>query len=828
MSKTEQDNSDLRLMELAERNPSLGGRELILEIIERGPTSEENERPQARDIRSALKARSLDDPDYRTRIEHADWLGKASSAMRDLYEHGAEIKGDVLTIPAEEYELRDDRDTPFITTLSYAQDRIGAIEQAREFHSLALTISGETADARMQIVVFKHFYDRIARDERRNRFGREREAERSEVLNRTLEEMRVMAAEMAKLETRESVEAVEAEKVKALDSTSDRDVEVAASAMNVSARKVNLRDESLRFPAGLSYETKERLLSLTMPEIDQRLESGASRESLFKAIDNTMFQRDARDLSDRELKKRGRIAGFLKGYIDERMRDPETRALNTSAVFRDARAAIVNTTTPEALGRVAASILRSNEQRSEELRRHYAAPDRYSLPAVMPLNARERNLLFNGRAPDHHTREMRELRLNYGLSRAERAKRIADLREGRIEPSEALSSLLQELETRRTAKAIAHFQASILNEKMDRVGRVDLRSLHQQIPPHERTHLFELCEERKKNLQRESRSDRADVVGPSEKADGQLPGRAFGVAPKESRSFREYMSHMGRIERQLLNEAVSRLVPRTDNEQNGLIITEARNLLPEKTRDEIRLRARNLAWQNLTPDEVFERQPLPEALRISDTIAHIQEHLQDRASVAQAARNDFVAEKVRQAEARSSDERAPLHATEEGRKQFAQTVLDSLSPAEARKWAELERYATQTREDVYRGFETIDTQRRDLELARGQNHLNRSGGISAPRITDVELSNIKLPNVFNDAPRILASEQRDHVGESRANRLEADRSLFRSGYFASDQVWHFDSLRDALDVGQVERGDLSRESNHLPDHAESHQLLLDR
>jgi hypothetical protein len=245
-------------------------------------------------------------------------------------------------------------------------------------------------------------------------------------------------------------------------------------------------------------------------------------------------------------------------------------------------------------------------------------------------------------------------------------------------------------------------------------------------------------------------------------------------------------------------------------------------------RDEIRLRARNLAWQNLTPDEVFEREPLPEALRISETIAHLQEHLQNRASIAQVARNDFVAEKVRLAEARSNGERTPLHITEEERKQFVQTALDSLSPTDARRLAELERYATQTREDVYRGFETIDAQWRDLELARGQNHLNRPVETSAPRITDVELPNIKLPNVFNDVHHILAIKHQDHVGESQAKRLEADQGLFRPGYVDSDQVWRFDSLRDALDVVQVERGDHSREFNHLPDHAESHQLLLDR
>src|SRR5262249_10546623 len=341
MTDGEKNNSDLRLMELAARNPSLGGRELMMEIIERGPMPEEIERPNPQDIRAALKPLSLEAQDYRTRIEHADWLGKESPTMRDLYEHGAEIKGDTLIIPAEEYELRDDRDTPFITTLSYAQERIGDIEQAREFHSLAPAISGETADAKMKIAVFKSYYDRIAREERNIWFGKDWKMERWDAVRRMLEEMRVVASEMSKLETRESIEAVQAERIGAVDAALDRGDEIIGSGMNVSARKVNLRNESLRFPAGLSYETKERLVRLTMPEIDRRLENGVSREAVFNAIDNTMFRRDSRDLTERELKERGRIAGFLKGYIDERMRDPETRALNTSAVLREARAAIL-------------------------------------------------------------------------------------------------------------------------------------------------------------------------------------------------------------------------------------------------------------------------------------------------------------------------------------------------------------------------------------------------------------------------------------------------------------------------------------------------------
>lgn len=112
------------------------------------------------------------------------------------------------------------------------------------------------------------------------------------------------------------------------------------------------------------------------------------------------------------------------------------------------------------------------------------------------------------------------------------------------------------------------------------------------------------------------------------------------------------MANMGSIERQLLNEAlIERGIEfeKTASGQTGdrLTITEARALLPESQRREIRLRARNLAWQNLVPEETFDRNPLPEVVRISETIAHIQEHLQERASVAQAARNDFIAERVR-------------------------------------------------------------------------------------------------------------------------------------------------------------------------------------
>jgi hypothetical protein len=807
-------NSDLLLMEVAERNPSLGGRELLLEIIERGPMPEGVERSQARDHRAAFKTSPPDDPDYRTPIEQADWLGKESQEMRDMYERGAVIKENVLVIPAEEYELRDDRDTPFITTLSYAQKRIGDIEQAREFHSLALEISGETADtkadSRDKIAVFKSYYDRIARDEKDKWYGEDWKMERWIAVKDTLEEMRIVASEMAKIETRESIEVVQAERIEAADNVSNRADNITGSGMNVSARKVNLRDESLRFPAGLSYETKERLVRLTMPEIDHRLEKGVDREALFKAIDNTMFRRSSPEITEKELEERGKIGRFLKDYIDERLREPETRSLNFSADFRKAREAIIKTTTPEALGSVAGSILSVNDHLNKELYHHHSDPDHHRPPKQMPLSARELKLLFNGRAPDHHTKEMRELRINYGLSRAERTDRLAALREGRIEPSEALKTILQEMETRKTVNGLSHFQASLLREEVSKKGRVNLYQLHKRLSPHERTYLFELSEDRKWILQRLPR--REENLGSVEKGDEQLAGRAFGSAPRESRAFQEYIASMGRIERQLLNEAVRRQTVirdqvSSDRDGSELTITEARNLLPERVREEIRLKARNQAWQSLVPEEVFDKNPLHEALQISDTIAHIQENLQERARIAQTARNDFLAEKIRiaeeQARAQKDGQKMTLSTAEE-RDKFVRSVLDSLPPDSARKLAALNRYADKAREEVYRGFELLDAQFRALEIARVKESF-REETVSFALPMSEKLS----VNGFSES-QAAGNADHDHLIVAQPQIQESDQKIgtgmdgFQMGKVHADKEWHFDSLKEVLAVGLEE------------------------
>ena len=381
--------SDDILVEAARQNPSLAGRQLTTEIILRGPAREPGERPDDTDLRSAFQVRSLDDPDYRTQPEQADWLGARSQTMRDLYERGTMLKGDVLVIPAEDHELPTDRDQPFITSLSYAHERIQNPVQAAEFHTLARTIAGETADPRTEIEGFRHYYDRVRHDAERDR---------------TLDEMRLLADEMAKLETRESIEAAFT-----VESFPDRANEGRESAFNTAARKVRLDEDSLRLPSGIPFEMKQQLVSRTLPAIDRQLETGRARAEILAAIDGSTYRPE---LSEFEQDERRRIGQFLKGYVGERLRDPETRALNRSPAFRMAHAQIVEARTPKELNRAAETFLRQNLERS-----HDPKPD------ATPLSARERSLLFFGRAPDHHTPEMRDLRHAWGLSRTERAAR---------------------------------------------------------------------------------------------------------------------------------------------------------------------------------------------------------------------------------------------------------------------------------------------------------------------------------------------------------------------------------------------------------------------
>jgi hypothetical protein len=914
-----------RLLEAALRTPSPAGRDLAMEIIARGPAPEPGEKLNPTDdIQAALRNRSLDDSNYHTQIEHAGELGKHSKELRDLYERGAEIKDETLIIPAEEYQIPDERDRYRIINISHAFEKIRDPKAAVEFHSLARAIAGETADIWTEIKVFMSYYDMIERDaegRRLDRHGEDYERERAAALDRTLAVMRRLAGEMARQETRESIDIVpsitersyvyryiqdyerasefyslaqaiagpdadlhretsvfihyygklerdsdghklaldnEAGRLEAVERTlaemrlaverkaeipeytgaahavvsfdeaperegspdseeeeaftdnatdydagddtddldgpeyeytleeayGEREAEAAAWRFNTAARKVNLGAERLRFPEGLTATTREWLIEAKLPEIDRRIENGASlydkrdkdgavrekgvlsdisrlirpeRDEMLHrlsdaaglAVDDSQLRppgpgelaearrilidlcahekselerrrelRSRLEISDRRDLEEGRVreapdrshifndhtasrlgrieklieghqknqggagaergsssssdsrlyvslstgadaprlpagdirvydaiermatgaklqlstwigedgpalingfmekeydyrlkvAGFLKSYVHERLRDPETRLIHNNEIFRNAHRALDQAQTPEELNRVAYDFMSRNERQGK------------------PFGEQERWVLFNGRAPDHYTPEMVELRLNWGLPREGREHALGD---GRLPLSPTLKAMVDELESRRNVESVRQYQKSLMTppEEMRNPGRQPLYQMHNTLLGHERDYIYHLAEEMKRYL-----PSKEPLVRAAAKArEGSATGRAFGAVPHESNSYQEYIASLGEIKRRLLEEAASRLNTGSINSIEQILIHN---------------RACDLAWERLASEEVFSSRPSEQARRLSDAIAKLQEETQPRARLAVHALDEFSKENI--------------------------------------------------------------------------------------------------------------------------------------------------------------------------------------
>jgi len=878
------------LLNAASSNPSLAGRELVIEIISRGYEREPDGAPDFRgNLREVVSPR-----EGFMRAEHADLLGREHKLGRDLYEHGATIKGNTLIIPAEAHELSEERDSPFLISISYALRKIPGREKAERFVELGLAISGETADAETRLTVFKHYYDQITKDERGRYLKGE---ERVTTIERTLAEMTEMAAQMKALETnqddftrrstgsieqmreservlqagseeererlwfedqvndrreesdglgsRESAATEELREVESLEITTESardekafvreeisptqepDTEArepekypSTGGMNTSARFVRLDEESLRLPHSLKLESEIKLVSQTIPEIDRALEARLSRKELFtrirlkteeqnrkehlkevsqvlgeetrkersessrredylqalhalkalinheraressssphrankrqswmlayaarhldrriesaggaKAIAKEMpsllyvslagggegrssfrlpvanvktyemmqqlaqqmhqamerdLNRDLKNVLSRDQKEtqgllalvresgfrlqawkgergpeipqwsetREQVARFLRDYIDARLRDPETAARNRSPEFRKYQDQLHAARTPEEVNRVAAAINKENWEAGERQKRDERLPEVSERPGIAKLGPKVMKLLFYGRAPEHYTAEMRDLRYQWGMSKEEKDARLRDLKEGKTQPSLTLRLMIKDLESRASHEAMSHYQAQLknYNHEMKRPGKLDLKTLHGRLGPYERDYLYQQVSAKKQALSRGTVQEKTFPDSSSVARASETPGRkkaeqAHLTPPKDSPAYKEYITAAKRHETQLLVEATSQF-----RGISGLTAEEAHQQLPLVTRQQIRVQSQRLAWADIAPPEILEESRSPEAERLDRTIAHAMDHLQSRARLAKDARQDFIDQKVREAE----------------------------------------------------------------------------------------------------------------------------------------------------------------------------------
>jgi uncharacterized damage-inducible protein DinB len=203
------------------------------------------------------------------------------------------------------------------------------------------------------------------------------------------------------------------------------------------------------------------------------------------------------------------------------------------------------------------------------------------------------------------------------------------------------------------------------------------------------------------------RQNQASVQQSVKSADPAPKGRAFGELPRKSRTYRQYLKSLNKIDLELLNEAVRRRLGEFGQMSGGkkgkqLSIQDARALLRVEEWSEIRDRARNKAWAQFAPEEAFDPQPSEAALKLSDCIAHLQEVVQPRAVLAAQVLVEFIKQKTG-----FSYQGGPI----------PETVWKKLNSTDAQRLKELNDYATRTREEFYRGFETMDKLRRHLKKA---------------------------------------------------------------------------------------------------------------
>jgi hypothetical protein len=180
-------------------------------------------------------------------------------------------------------------------------------------------------------------------------------------------------------------------------------------------------------------------------------------------------------------------------------------------------------------------------------------------------------------------------------------------------------------------------------------------------------------------------------------------------------------------------------------------------------------------------------------LKLNDTLARLQEETQERARLAHQTLQTFTQEHVAD-------------------KPVAQ--LDSIL---ARQLDELNRFAVTAREELYRGFETLDVLRRDYELTR-QPDVNAREAAAEPMRTFGDASFDKSDDLVD---RPAAFLERDAPTFARED-VRASEFGSRLGYVESNARWHFDSLRDVAEPNPVRSADI------VPDHVQERSFDYDR
>ena len=267
----------------------------------------------------------INETDGRNRSEQASHLAKSSQFVRDIYERGGTVADGNLIVPQEKLTVSP---TLAITTQNYAAEKLGKIlqdeERAKELAPVVVEyankIAGLTADGETKLKVFGWMYESLeGKTENLQRDKNYSVADKSK-FDETLREISVLAEEMHSLEPLDKIEFVPLlgyeqsdgresvfdEKSENLDleeiyeeAISRQEIEKAEQSQNLeSGGKINTEGYERvelgigvpRIPEDFTQTEINRLVAETFPEIDRRIENGASPKEILAPYNEAIWQ----------------------------------------------------------------------------------------------------------------------------------------------------------------------------------------------------------------------------------------------------------------------------------------------------------------------------------------------------------------------------------------------------------------------------------------------------------------------------------------------------------------------------------------------------------
>lgn len=276
----------------------------------------------------------INETDGRNRSEQASFLGQSSQLVRDIYERGALVVDGNLIVPHEKLSVSPPLS---ITTQNYAVSRIGKIlqdeERAKELAPVVVEysnkIAGATADGETKLKVFGWMYESLeGKTESFERNKNDSVADKSK-FDETLREISVLAEEMHSLEPLDKIEFVPLagneqsggretgvdEKSENLnleeiyeEAISRREAETTEHSQNLEPggkikaqgyERIELGKDVPRIPEDFKKAEISRLVTETLPEIDRRIENGASPKEILAPYNEAVWQSAREDALNR-------------------------------------------------------------------------------------------------------------------------------------------------------------------------------------------------------------------------------------------------------------------------------------------------------------------------------------------------------------------------------------------------------------------------------------------------------------------------------------------------------------------------------------------------